>query len=179
MSLNAEPSIATLDPSVASTVLASDDASGSRADQTESHEDKNKTAPGAIPCEGGGTVTIRYDVKEFKDTYLDEYTREVIPHHLVRAAIRDELDYFNSNVWKLSDAKNVLSDSDSKVIRTRWVICNKGDAQTPDVRARLVACELNTYRSDDCVASALPLEAKRLLLSQLATERKAQEGGRA
>ena len=149
MSLHAEPSVASLAPSVAGTVLAPTDAPESRAANASSHGEESKSAPGAIPCEDGGTVKIRYDVKDFKDTYLDEYTREVIPHHLVRAAIRDELDYFNSKVWELSDAKRVLSDGDNKVIRTRWVICNKGDAQVPDVRARLVACKLNTYRSDD------------------------------
>ena len=92
----------------------------------------------------GGEVKIHYDIKEFKETYLDEYTREPLPHHLVREAIRDELDYFNSKVRELSDAKKVMGEEGSKVIRTRWVICNKGDASTPDIRARLVACELAT-----------------------------------
>ena len=95
--------------------------------------------------------------------YLDGYTREPLPSDLVQAAIKEELEYFNSKVWELSDARKVFGNSDSKVIRTRWVICNKGDAEKPDIRARLVACELNTYKSDDYFASTPPLEAKRLL----------------
>ena len=71
--------------------------------------------------------------------YLDEYTREPFDHALVRAAIQEELDYFNTHVWELCDAKRVMEDSEAKVIRTRWVITNKGDAQNPDIRARLVA----------------------------------------
>ena len=50
-------------------------------------------------------------------------------------------------------------------------MCNKGDAGRPDIRARLLACELNTFKSDDFFASTPPLEAKRLLLSQLASQR--------
>ena len=79
-------------------------------------------------------------------------------------------------VWELSDARSVLGDSDSKVIRTRWVIHNKGDAGKPDIRARLVACEVNTFKSDDFFASTPPLEAKRLLLSQIASERRTPQG---
>ena len=38
------------------------------------------------------------------------------------------------------------------------------------------AQEVNTYKSDDLFASTLPLEAKRLLLSQLATQRTTKDG---
>ena len=66
-------------------------------------------------------------------------------------------------MWEIADAKKVMSDKDSKVIRTRWAVTNKGDHSQPDIRARLVAQEVNTYRSDDFFASTPPLEAKRLL----------------
>ena len=133
--------------------------------------DSSKHEPGTMPCEGGGKVRIQYSPTDFKATYLDEYTREPLPSNLVQAAIKEELEYFNSRVWELSDARKVLGDGESKVIRTRWVICNKGDAGRPDIRARLVACELNTFKSDDFFASTPPLEAKRLLFSQLASQR--------
>ena len=61
---------------------------------------ENNVKHGVLPVENGGTVKITYDVKHFKPTYLDEYTREPLPRHLVQAAIRDELDYFNSKVWE-------------------------------------------------------------------------------
>ena len=67
----------------------------------------------------------------------------------MKQAIIEELNYFNDRVWELADAKKVLGDADSKAVRTRWVICNKGDTADPDIRARLVACEVNTYKSDD------------------------------
>ena len=96
-----------------------------------------------IPHVGGGKTHIRYDPVNFRDVYLDEYTRLPLPHKLVQAAIREELNYFNSVVWELADANKVLKEADAKIVRTRWVICNKGDEEHPDVRARLVACELN------------------------------------
>ena len=60
---------------------------------------------------------------------------------------------------------------DSKIIPSRWVLCNKGDSEHPDVRARLVGCEINTYKDDAFYASTPPLEAKRMLLSEFATQR--------
>ena len=95
-------------------------------------------------------------MQHFKDVYLDEYTREPLPHHLVREAIREELSYFNKQVWELSDAQKVMGDKTAKTIRTRWVITNKGDDAAPDIRARLVATEVNTFKSDDFVASNPP-----------------------
>ena len=59
-------------------------------------------------------------------------------------------------------------------VRSRWVLCNKGDYDKPDVRARLVACEVNKGgdRQDAFFASTPPLEAKKILFSRLAQERK-------
>ena len=47
---------------------------------------------GSLPVQGGGSVRIKYEPHQFKSQYLDEYTREVLPDHLVRAAIVEELE---------------------------------------------------------------------------------------
>ena len=61
---------------------------------------------------------------------------------------------------------------DHILVRSRWVLCNKGDAQSPDVRARLVSCELNKGdRNDMFSASTPPLEAKRMLFARYVSER--------
>ena len=54
------------------------------------------------------------------------------------------------------------------------MLCNKGDNVKPDMRARLVACEVNKGgdRQDCFFASTPPLEAKKLLFSRFAQERK-------
>ena len=68
------------------------------------------------------------------------------------------------------------SEPEAKVIPSRWVLCNKGDAAHPDVRARLVGCEINTYKDDSFYASTPPLESKRMLISEFATRRVARNG---
>ena len=46
-----------------------------------------------MPKQEGGFVTIRYEAHQFKEVYLDEYTREPLPLDLVKNATIDELDY--------------------------------------------------------------------------------------
>ena len=61
------------------------------------------------------------------------------------------------------------------LVRSRWVLCNKGDADSPDVRARLVSCELNNGEKNDFFsASTPPLEGKRMLFSKYVSERHRQ-----
>ena len=56
--------------------------------------------------------------------------------------------------------------------RSRWVLCNKGDHLAPDVRARLVSCELNNGERNDMFSASTPLlEAKRLLFTRYVSER--------
>ena len=53
------------------------------------------------------------------------------------------------------------------------MLCNQGDSISPDVRARLVACELNSGENHDFFsASTPPLEGKRMLFSRYVSERK-------
>ena len=41
------------------------------------------------------------------------------------------------------DIQDARADVDGKILNGRWVLCNKSDLETPDCRARYVACELN------------------------------------
>ena len=51
------------------------------------------------------------------------------------------------------------------------MLCSKGDNSDPDMRARLVACEVNHGQKNDAFfASTPPLESKKLLFSNYATE---------
>ena len=88
--------------------------------------DEHVPGTSAIPEVGGGEVSIRYNPVNFKAKYVDEYTREPLPLHPVKAAIIKELEYVNSRVWEVAEAKGVMKDKDSKIIRTFWVIVNKG-----------------------------------------------------
>ena len=65
---------------------------------------------------------------------------------------------------------------DSTCVRMRWVLCNKGDLKGPDVRARLVACEVAKDNVSAFYASTTPLESKKALFSRHAAQRK--QGGK-
>ena len=71
------------------------------------------------------------------------------------------------------EEEKMLQVPDHIFVRSRWGTCNKGDTENPDLRARLVACDVNKGgdRQDSFYASTPPLEAKRVLFSRLAQER--------
>ena len=83
----------------------------------------------------------------------------------------EELPYFNSTVWQAVDINDAKHTTDYKLIRTRWVVCNKGDLDHPDVRARLVACEVGDGKNDAFFSATQPLEAKKMLFSMSSSKR--------
>ena len=105
----------------------------------------------------------------FKDSYKDEYTCEELPIGHVRLAMQEELAYFCDKVWVGVPISEALADPDGKIIGSRWVNCNKNDINDPDVRCRLVAQEVNLHPDDSFYAATPPLEAKRMLFSEWAS----------
>ena len=103
-------------------------------------------------------MTLQFDAQDFKNCYRDESTGDEIPTHLVHRAMCEEIAYFNDLVWELEDVQEARKAAGEayKPIRTRWVICSKGDRERPEVHARLVACEMNTYKRDTFHASTPP-----------------------
>ena len=87
--------------------------------------------------------------------------------------MHDELTYFCDKVFRGVSYDEAREDKDAIIIGSRWVNCNKGDAEQPDVRCRLVGQEINrgVGGSDDFYAATPPLEAKIFLFSPWATER--------
>ena len=61
----------------------------------------------------------------------------------IRAAIVDELEYFNSEVWRGVDIQEARADKKGKLLTGRFVTSNKGDLANPECRARYVACEIH------------------------------------
>ena len=66
----------------------------------------------SVPRMKGGTVPITYRECNFRERYYDEYTGELLPRPLIRAAIEDELNYFNSKVWQLSTIDDMMRVTD-------------------------------------------------------------------
>ena len=52
---------------------------------------------------GGGHIELDWDERNFKEVYRDEYTGEILLTELIREAIKEELSYFNSRVWEVTD----------------------------------------------------------------------------
>ena len=50
-----------------------------------------------------------------------------------------------------------------KIIGTRWAEVNKGDAESPNCRSRLVGREFNVGGDDTLYAAPPPLEALRIV----------------
>ena len=61
----------------------------------------------SVPKVSRGKIPVTYDEPNFKERYLDEYTGEMLAPHLIRPAIEDELNYFNSKVWQLSTVEEM------------------------------------------------------------------------
>ena len=120
----------------------------------------------------GGVLPISYHPTQFRAKYVDEYTGEVLDSQLAQAAIMEELNYFNDRVWEVDTKKNMYQVEGHVFVRSRWVCCNKGDSESPDIRCRLVACEINKDgKNDSFFASTPPLEAKKLLFARYSKER--------
>ena len=58
---------------------------------------------------------------------------------------------------------------DAKVITTRWLDTDKGDADAPNYRARLVGREIKTDERPDLFAATPPLESLRYIVSKCAS----------
>ena len=77
-----------------------------------------------------GILNIVYDPSNFRSKYVDEYTGETLDPSLISAAMREELDDFNSKVWQIETKSNMQKKKDYVFVRSRWVLSNKGDSQT-------------------------------------------------
>ena len=140
-------------------------------------EDNSTTIPtSSIKKSSGGSLPINYLPNQFKPKYIDEYTGQVLDPTMAQAAVMEELNDFNDHVWEISTKEEMAQVEGHILVRSRWVCCNKGDEESPDIRCRLVACEINKGdRPDNFFASTPPLEEKKLLFARFAQERKRWE----
>ena len=69
--------------------------------------------------------------------------------------------------WQRVSREEAYRCGKRRPIATRWVDVNKGDAANPAVRSRLVAKDFANGRDDAFFAATPPLEALRLLLSDM------------
>ena len=99
----------------------------------------------------------------------DDVTGEFLdPKEVLRARLK-ELEYIREKKVYVKITRKQAREMGIKVIGTRWIDINKGDAANPNHRSRFVAKEYNTGEDATLFAATPPLEALRLLVSEAAT----------
>jgi len=102
----------------------------------------------------------------------DDITGAELDYGEVVKARRQEIDYVHKkNVWK-KITRAEATRRGWKIIKTKWIDINKGDAEHPLIRSRFVGKEFNNGEVGGLFAGTPPLEALRLLLSRAASRGK-------
>ena len=55
----------------------------------------------------------------------------------------DGLDDLNPHAWEIDTLDHMKTVPEYILVRSKWVMANKGDSKESDDRARLVSCEFN------------------------------------
>ena len=98
----------------------------------------------------------------------DDISGEPLPAAAVRTARAEEVAFMEEwGCWTRAPYEEAVTCGGRKPIATRWVDVNKGDAASPDVRSRLVAKDFAGQRDDSFFAATPPLEALRMLISDM------------
>ena len=102
----------------------------------------------------------------------DEKTGEVLDPELVEKARNEELSFMKSiRLYDEVPLSECYEKTGKGPVDTKWVDRNKGTAECPDIRCRLVARDFRP-RGDkdraDLFAAMPPLEAKKLLFRMAA-----------
>ena len=108
------------------------------------------------------------DEPDIEDLFYDDISGARLPVDLVKKGREEELKIIDDlKVWEVRPIQECYDTTGKAPISTRWVDTNKGDADSPDVRCRLVGRELKAYQLRDDVFSATPPLIAVLLLFSL------------
>ena len=102
-----------------------------------------------------------YDEQDF----MDDVHGGLLDKKLATEARRVEIEFFR----KMGVYTKVRREPWMRVITTKWIDTNKGDADDPNYRARLVGREIATHKRDDLFAATPPLESLRYIVSLCAS----------
>ena len=101
---------------------------------------------------------------------MDDLKGDELPPALAQAARAEEMQVFpERRVYDLVERSRLPAGT--RIVGTRWVETNKGTAEKPKVRSRLVCQEFNLTGdpSGELFAPTPPLGATRYLISALAS----------
>ena len=105
--------------------------------------------------------------KEYdEELYYDAISGEVMIKELVEAARKEKMETFKTQgVYEKVPIEMCWEETGADPIRTRWIDVNKGNAEKPDYRSRLVAQEIKKDTTEDIFAAAPPVEAEKMLIA--------------
>ena len=99
-------------------------------------------------------------------TFIDEVSGKALETSRVKTARAEELDYAaRYNVWTLVPISEAWRETGKAPIGSRWIDIDKGDADHPNYRSRLVIQEVRMSGTEAIFAATPPLESIRFLLS--------------
>ena len=114
--------------------------------------------------------------------YRDTVTSTPLRTDLVHKGMQEELEYMQKKqLWNRFDTWQEAVDEVHRrgqevdaTVAGKWVVTNKGDHNAPDVRCRMVACEVaygkTTATEADYFAPTPPLEAMKASLAKFDPE---------
>ena len=126
----------------------------------------------------GAIVNQDEDGPEDAIEYMDGKTGEHLDRVLVEEARQEEISYMRRiGLYELCTIEECFRMTGKPPVSTKWVDINKGTAESPEVRCRLVARDFKIKGEgirDDLFAAMPPLETKRLLFKMAASTWKAK-----
>lgn len=103
--------------------------------------------------------------EECMEAWDDESGAALDPREVQRAR-REGIEYVRKmNLYTKVSTKEAYQATGKSPISVRWIDINKGDAECPNYRSRLVAREIKPSKRDDAFAATRPLEALKIIVS--------------
>ena len=108
---------------------------------------------------------MMYDGYEFYD---DMHEFKKMDREAVIMARRTEMQFFQKMGVYVKVPRGMAKMHGAKVITTKWLDTNKGDAESPNYRSRLVGREVKYDKRLDLFSATPPLETLKVLISMCA-----------
>eukprot|EP00973_Karenia_brevis_P020071 2754072-Karenia_brevis.AAC.1 len=108
------------------------------------------------------------EMEQYQQAWDDISGEPLNPKQVVEARLQEIAYIKRMGVWIMMRRRDAI-DKNIKIIGTKWLDVNKGDKDNPNLRSRLVGQEFRDGENSGLFASTPPLEALRLLVSDVAT----------
>ena len=112
-------------------------------------------------------------VPEKWQKFWDDISGKELDGKLVREAREEELTVVDQmNVWELRPVSECIRVTGKRPTKVRWADVNKGDADQPNVRSRIVAKDFRLDARPELFAATPPLEFLRYLVARCAASQR-------